>query len=211
MPNTVVAILPNENVAEPLYLQAVIKASDNLDGDDGMANSKPKLIGLNHIALVVGDVDEALRFYGAVFSFELRGCHKDDDGRVQMAFLDMGDQFLALARGRKQSPDKGRHFGLVVDDRSDVMTLAAEAGATVPEGRPFNFLDPWGNHIEVVDYRDVQFTKTDAVLKSMGLKLDKGPEALEELRKKGITPSKVEGAAREVEEPSNDWPGAERE
>ncbi len=151
-----------------------------------MANGKPRLVGLNHVALEVADVDEALRFYGAIFDFELRGSQKDDDGPTQMAFLDMGDQFLALARGRAQSPDEGRHFGLVVDDRSDVMTLAVDAGATIPEGRPFNFLDPWGNHIEIVEYRDVQFTKADAVLKWMGLQLEKSGEATEELRKKGI-------------------------
>ncbi|WP_225040499.1 VOC family protein (plasmid) [Rhizobium sp. T1470] len=129
-----------------------------------MTDQKPKLVGLNHIALEVGDVDEALRFYGKIFSFELRGTHSDDTGSLEIAFIDMGDQFLAMSRGRSQSPDTSRHFGLVVDDRSGVMALAVAAGATVLDGRPFNFLDPWGNHVEVVEYRDVQFTKSTTVL-----------------------------------------------
>ena len=95
-------------------------------------------------------MDEALRFYGSIFAFELRGSHKDDQGRTAMAFIDMGDQFLALSSGRTQAPDTGRHFGLVVDDRSEVMALAQAAGAKTTEGRPFNFLDPWGNHVEIV-------------------------------------------------------------
>lgn len=148
-----------------------------------MSMSKPRLVGLNHVALEVGDIEDALRFYRAVFSFELRGTHEDDEGRTVMAFLDMGDQFVALSAGRTQPPDTGRHFGLVVDDRSHVMELAKAAGATVLD-RPFNVLDPWGNHLEIVAYRDVQFTKTDGVLRAMGLDLDKTDEAREELRRK---------------------------
>lgn len=151
-----------------------------------MANAKPRLIGLNHVALEVGDVDEALRFYSNLFSFELRGSHKDGQGKLAMAFIDMGDQFLALSRGRAQAPDTNRHFGLVVDDRSEVMALAIDAGATIPEGRPFNFIEPWGNHIEVVEYRDVQFTKTQAVLDVLGVSGAKSHHAKQELRKKGI-------------------------
>jgi catechol 2,3-dioxygenase-like lactoylglutathione lyase family enzyme len=169
-----------------------------------MDEKKPRLVGLNHIALEVADVDEALRFYGAVFAFDLRGTHTGEDGRTQMAFLDMGDQFLALARGSTHAPDEGRHFGLVVDDRHNVMALAVGAGASIPEGGPFNFRDPWGNHIEIVQYADVQFSKTDAVLKSMGLSLAKSALAVEELRKKGIVPNNEE----RLEEPSNDWPSA---
>jgi predicted enzyme related to lactoylglutathione lyase len=154
--------------------------------EDMMANAKPRLIGLNHVALEVGDVDEALRFYGDLFSLELRGSHKDEQGKLAMAFIDMGDQFLALSRGRAQAPDTNRHFGLVVDDRNEVMALAVAAGAMIPEGRPFNFLDPWGNHIEVVEYRDVQFTKTQAVLDALGVSGAKSQQAKEELRKKVI-------------------------
>src|SRR5690348_2900138 len=107
-----------------------------------MTDAKPKLVGINHVAPEVDDVDAALEFYGKVFEFRLRGDHRDDDGVLRMAFIDMGDQFLALSRGRSQEPDTGRHFGLVVDDRTIVMDLAIAAGATVPEGPPFNFLDP---------------------------------------------------------------------
>lgn len=150
-----------------------------------MDASKPRLVGLNHVALEVGDVDAALRFYGSVFAFELRGTHKDDDGRTVMAFIDMGDQFLALASGRTQAPDMGRHVGLVVNDRSTVMAAARAAGATATD-QAFNFVDPWGNHIEVVAYADVQFTKADAVLRAMGLALEKSPAAQDELRRKGL-------------------------
>jgi catechol 2,3-dioxygenase-like lactoylglutathione lyase family enzyme len=150
-----------------------------------MSGPKPRLVGLNHIAIEVGDVEAALRFYEAVFSFELRGSHRDDQGRLAMAFIDMGDQFLALSSGRTQSPDTGRHFGLVVDDRSQVMALARAAGAEVLEA-DFNFLDPWGNHIEIVAYRDVQYSKVNEVLRWMGLALDKSKDAREQLRQKGL-------------------------
>ena len=106
-----------------------------------MNANKPRLVGLNHIALEVGDVEEALRFYGSVFAFDLRGTHKDDQGRTVMAFIDLGDQFLALIGGRTQAPDTERHFGLVVDDRDVVMDLAKAAGASATD-RPFNFIDP---------------------------------------------------------------------
>ena len=152
-----------------------------------MTTPKPRLVGLNHVALEVGDVDEALEFYGSVFSFELRGRHHDENGATVMAFIDMGDQFLALIAGHTQSPDTGRHFGLVVDDRSAVMALAKSAGATILE-RAFNFLDPWGNHVEIVAYRDVQFSKTNDVIRSMGLSLDKSDEAREELQRKLARP-----------------------
>ena len=143
-------------------------------------DTKPRLVGLNHIALEVGDIEKALAFYGAIFDFELRG---RGDGR---AFIDMGDQFLALMEGRSQSPDEQRHFGLVVDDRSRVRDLAQAAGAEMVEGPFFDLLDPWGNRIEVVEYADLQFSKTDAVLSAMGLPLIKRDKAEQELRDKGI-------------------------
>ncbi len=151
-------------------------------GDDKRA----RLVGLNHIALEVGNVEQALEFYGQVFRFELRGSHKNDDGRRVMAFLDMGDQFLALNEGRKQSPDDHRHFGLVVDDRAHVMELANAAGGTLVEGSTNNFRDPWGNRIEVVEYRDVQFSKTDAVLGAMDVNGEKSEGARSQLAKKGM-------------------------
>jgi len=140
-----------------------------------------RLVGINHVVLEVEDLDQALAFYGRLFELELRG-------RVPgMAFVDMGDQFLVLAEGRSQPPDQERHFGLVVDDREDVRHRLEEAGAEVLPGRGLDFRDPWGNHVQVVEYADVQFSKTEAVLAGMGLDgLEKSPGALEELRKKGL-------------------------
>jgi catechol 2,3-dioxygenase-like lactoylglutathione lyase family enzyme len=142
---------------------------------------KARLVGINHVVLEVDDVDAALDFYGRVFDFELRG----RAGR--MAFLDMGDQFLVLAGGRTQEADDSRHFGLVVDDRELVRGLAQQAGAELLGGRGLDFRDPWGNHVQVVQYSDVQFSKTPELLAGMGLEgLEKSAAALEELRKKGL-------------------------
>jgi catechol 2,3-dioxygenase-like lactoylglutathione lyase family enzyme len=141
---------------------------------------KPRLVGINHVALEVGDIEAAVEFYGRIFDFELRGRGKG------MAFIDMGDQFLALSEGRTQAPDTHRHFGLVVDERSRVRELAAAAGAEFVEGPFLDFLDPWGNRIEVVEYRDLQFTKSPEVLRGMGLALDKSDEARDQLAKKGL-------------------------
>jgi catechol 2,3-dioxygenase-like lactoylglutathione lyase family enzyme len=141
----------------------------------------PKLVGINHIALEVGDLDEALAFWESLFGpLELRG-------RIaSMAFIDMGDQFIALAQGRSQSPDRARHFGLVVDDKEAVRSRLRELGVPVT-GRGLDFHDPWGNLIQVVDYKDIQFTKADEVLRAQGLQgLKKSDRALEELREKGL-------------------------
>ena len=143
-------------------------------------DTRPKLVGLNHIALEVGSVEEALAFYGAIFTFTLRG--RGD----RMAFIDMGDQFLALMEGPVRQPEGMHHFGLVVEDRAAVRRLAQAAGATLLDRN--NFLDPWGNRVEVVAYGDVQFTKTEAVLRGMDLSLDKSAEALDQLREKGMAP-----------------------
>ena len=142
----------------------------------------PKLVGINHIALEVGDIDEALEFWESIFGeLELRGRNRG------MAFIDMGDQFIALARGKTQEADRARHFGLVVDDKEAVRERLRELGISVSPGRGLDFLDPWGNQIQVVDYRDVQFTKTDEILRGMGLDgLGKNESALEELRAKGL-------------------------
>jgi lactoylglutathione lyase len=140
-----------------------------------------RLVGVNHVALSVGDIEEALAFYGAVFEIRLRGREPG------MAFIDMGDQFIALAEGRTQEPDDGRHFGLVVDDRDAARAALAEAGVPVTGGRRLEFRDPWGNHVQVVDYRDIQFTKTPEVLGAIGLDgIQKRPSALEELRERGM-------------------------
>ena len=144
------------------------------------AATAARLIGINHVALEVGSVDEALAFYRAVFDFELRG------RTGTMAFIDMGDQFLALSEGRTQAPDTGRHFGLVVDDRSGVRERAVAAGGRVVEGRGLEVLDPWGNRLEIVEYQGVQFTKADAVLHALNVAPDKAERAMAELKDKGI-------------------------
>jgi lactoylglutathione lyase len=139
-----------------------------------------RLVGINHVALEVGSIDEALDFLERVAGpLTLRGRSQ------RMAFVDMGDQFLALAVGRTQTPDSHRHFGLVVDDRDAVMAAAREAGAEIIG--PNDFRDPWGNFFQVVDYRDVQFTKAPEVLQGMGLDgLEKSGSAIAELRAKGL-------------------------
>ena len=142
--------------------------------------SRPRAVGINHVALEVGSVDEALAFYGSIFDLTLRGRARG------MAFVDLGDQFLALAESGPHTPDAHRHFGLVVDDKEAVRRALQEAGVDVRSSGHLRFRDPWGNNVEVVDYRDVQFTKAPAVLHGMGLDLAKHEGALDELREKGL-------------------------
>jgi catechol 2,3-dioxygenase-like lactoylglutathione lyase family enzyme len=140
-----------------------------------------RLVGINHVALEVADVDEALAWYGRFFDLELRGRGPG------MAFVDMGDQFLALSERAGAPPDAARHLGLVVDDKEAVRAALAEAGVAVKPGRRLDFRDPWGNQIEVVGYRDVQFTKAPEILRGMGLdSLEKTEAAQAELRDKGL-------------------------
>jgi len=149
-----------------------------------MSEPKARVVSINHVALEVGDIDAALAFYGRLFEVRLRG--RSDT----MAFIDMGDQFIALATGRTQSKDADRHFGLVVDDRAPLRQALEEAGAEILPGRGLDFIDPWGNHIQVVEYRDIQFTKAPEVLRAMGLAdLGKSEAALQELAEKGFSPS----------------------
>jgi catechol 2,3-dioxygenase-like lactoylglutathione lyase family enzyme len=139
------------------------------------------MVGINHMALAVGNVDEAVDFYARIFDLTLRG----RSGR--MAFLDMGDQFLALAEGDDPAPDRQRHFGLVVDDRASVRRSLEEAGVQIEPSRGLRFRDPWGNLVEVVQYSDIQFTKAPQVLEGMGLEtLGKSESAQQELREKGL-------------------------
>jgi lactoylglutathione lyase len=141
-----------------------------------------RLVGINHIALEVGDVDDALAWYGRFFEFELRG----RAGR-RMAFLDMGDQFIAIAAGRSQPADDDRHFGLVVDGKESVRAALREAGVDVGSSGSLDFDDPWGNHVQVVDYGDIQFTKTPGVLRAMKLDgLTKTEAAQREIRDRGL-------------------------
>ena len=142
---------------------------------------KPRVLGFNHVALEVGDIDEALEFYGRLFTFELRG--KND----AMAFIDLGDQFIALQEGRRQAADDGRHFGLVVDNKEAAREALKSAGVTLLDGPFLDFRDPWGNRVEIVGYDNVQFTKAPNVLRGMGLMhLAKNDKAKMELAAKGM-------------------------
>jgi hypothetical protein len=145
------------------------------------SSSLPRLVGINPVALEVGDIEEALAFDGKIFAFTLRG-----RGPGQ-AFIDMGDQFLALSETKEPHQDRHRHFGLVVDDRVRVRALAEAAGARMVEGPFLDFLDPWGNRVEITTYTNIQFSKADHVLRGMGLAhLAKTEQALAELRDKGM-------------------------
>src|ERR1700694_3957529 len=147
-------------------------------------SKKARAVGFNHVALEVGDIEAALAFYARLFDFKLRS------KSATAAFIDLGDQFIALQKGRTQPADDGRHFGLVVDDREAVRMALADAGVEPLPGPFLDFLDPWGNRIEVVGYDNIQFTKAPHVLRGMGLAhLSKNEAAIEELTDKGMAPS----------------------
>lgn len=142
---------------------------------------RPHVVGFNHVALEVGDIEEALAFYGRLFTFELRG------RSATMAFIDLGDQFIALQQGRTQAADDGRHVGLVVDDKEAAREVLKAAGVALIDGPFLDFRDPWGNRIEIVGYDNVQFTKAPNVLRGMGLMhLTKNESAEKELADKGM-------------------------
>ncbi|MFT5438844.1 MAG: lactoylglutathione lyase [Alphaproteobacteria bacterium] len=148
-----------------------------------MAKKKARALGINHVVLEVGDLDEALEFYGKIFEFSLRGRNPHN------AFMDMGDQFIQLRLGKTQEADDARHFGFVVDDRSSVGDTLKEMGVDMIGDR-LNFRDPWGNRIEVVPYDNIQYTKADHILRGMGIEgLEKTSEAVKELSEKGMIPS----------------------
>jgi lactoylglutathione lyase len=143
-----------------------------------------RLVGINHIALEVGDLDAALDLYGRLFSFELRG-------RVRgMAFIDMGDQFIAVAEGRSQAPDEDRHFGLVVDDVDAARAAVEREGLKLlgrRRGQSFDFRDPWGNRFQVVGYRNIQFERTDGVRRKLGIDgVEKTDAARAEIADRGL-------------------------
>ncbi|WP_233887898.1 VOC family protein [Paraburkholderia flagellata] len=146
--------------------------------------TKPRAIGFNHVALEVGDIEEALAFYGRIFDLQLRGKSKT------MAFIDLGDQFIALQAGRKQPADDGRHVGLVVDDKEAARAALKAAGVKLLDGPFLDFRDPWGNRIEIVGYDNIQYTKAPNVLRGMGLThLTKNESAKKELAEKGMAAS----------------------
>jgi catechol 2,3-dioxygenase-like lactoylglutathione lyase family enzyme len=143
---------------------------------------KPRLVGINHVAIEVADIDEALAWYGRIFDFELRGKGERN------AFIDMGDQFINITKVADYQQDgvERRHIGFVVDDRSRIIELAKEAGARMVEGPFLDFLDPWGNRLEIIEYSNIQYTKAPHIMRGMGLDLDKNASARKELADKGM-------------------------
>jgi lactoylglutathione lyase len=147
-----------------------------------ISNDKARLVGVNHVGLEVGSIEEALAFYGLLFEFSLRG------RSARMAFIELGDQFINLSETHSQHRDEDRHFGLVVDDKEKVRRRLEQAGVELLPGRGVEFRDPWGNRVQIVQYADIQFTKHKAVLDGMGCAdLHKSPAAIDELSRKGMT------------------------
>ncbi len=144
---------------------------------------KARAVGINHVALEVGNIDEALEFYGSFIEFEIES--RSD----KAAFIYFGDQFINFSLGRTQGPDENRHFGIAVDDKDLARRTLEGMGITFLDGRFLDFLDPWGNRVEITTYTNIQFSKADHVLKGMGLgHLKKTENAREQLRKKGMAP-----------------------
>lgn len=154
--------------------------------NDEAAPRRARAVGINHIALEVGDIDAALDFYGGFLDFEI--ARRSDTA----AFVYFGDQFINFARGRRQGPDDRRHFGIAVDDKELARKRLEELGVRFLDGRFMDFLDPWGNRVEITTYTKIQFTKADHVLRGMGLAhLEKTDEALAELARKGMAPDGI--------------------
>jgi len=144
-------------------------------------SGRPRLVGVNHVALEVSDVDRALAFWGGLFDITIA-----DERSDSIAFIEIGDQFIALMKGRTQPPDEKRHFGLVVDDREATRRALQDAGVEILPGRFLDFLDPDGNQIQVVQYDQIQFTKDADMMRRMGLDPAKSDRALAELRAAGL-------------------------
>ena len=148
---------------------------------DDTNSARAKLVGINHVALEVGDIDQALAFYGRIFDFSLRSRSET------FAAIDIGDQFIALSKRAPGARDEARHFGLVVDDREQARAALEAAGAEILPGRFLDFIDPWGNRIEIIDYRNIQFSKTKGVLRHLGLDgLAKSDKAVADIAAKGL-------------------------
>ena len=147
-------------------------------------SSKAKAVGINHVALEVGNIDEALTFYGRFLEFEIHSRSET------AAFIYFGDQFINFSNGRTQAPDENRHFGIAVDNKELARLTLEGMGVTFLDGRFMDFLDPWGNRVEITTYTNIQFSKADHVLKGMGLgHLEKIESVIMELREKGLAPS----------------------
>lgn len=144
---------------------------------------KARAVGINHVALEVADIDEALEFYGRFLEFEIAEVSET------AAFIYFGDQFINFAKGRSQSADERRHFGIAVDDKELARRTLEDMGITFLDGRFLDFLDPWGNRVEITTYPNIQFSKADHVLRGMGLShLTKTDSAIAELAAKGMAP-----------------------
>ena len=144
---------------------------------------KARAVGINHVALEVSNIDQALEFYGTFLAFEIESQNES------AAFIYFGDQFINFMKGRTQGPDQGRHFGIAVDDKELVRQALNDMGVELLSGKFLDFIDPWGNRIEITTYQNIQFTKADHVLKGMGLgDIKKTDHALDELRKKDMAP-----------------------
>ncbi|MEE2688809.1 MAG: VOC family protein [Pseudomonadota bacterium] len=144
---------------------------------------KAKAVGINHVALEVEDIDEAIEFYGKFLDFEIKSRN------ANLAFIYFGDQFINFTRGRRQEPDGGRHIGIAVDDKELVRETLDGMGVELIDSRFLDFLDPWGNRVEITTYTNIQFSKSPGVLRGMGLShLEKSKEALAELRERGMAP-----------------------
>ena len=145
--------------------------------------TKATAIGINHIALEVDDIAEALTFYGKFLNFKIASQTEN------AAFIYFGDQFINFAKGRSQNPDERRHFGIAVDDKELVRNTLIDMGVTLLEGPFLDFLDPWGNRVEITTYTNIMFSKTKVILRGMGMDhLQKSDEDIAELIKNGLGP-----------------------
>ena len=143
--------------------------------------TKATAIGINHVALEVGNIAEALAFYGRILNFTITSQSEN------AAFIYFGDQFINFAKGRAQVPDEKRHFGIAVDNKELVRDTLIEMGVALFGGRFLDFLDPWGNRVEITTYTNIMFSKSTAVLRGMGMDhLQKTDESLAELDKHGL-------------------------
>ena len=144
---------------------------------------KAHAVGINHVAIEVGDVAAAIEFYGRLFNFKV------EEQNDEMAIVYFGDQFINFIRNADRKPDVMRHFGIAVDDKALVRSALETTGVKLLDSRFLDFLDPWGNRVEITTYTNIQFTKADHVLQGMGLgHLKKSDEAIAELRAKGLAP-----------------------
>lgn len=146
-------------------------------------SAKAHAVGINHVAIEVGDIGEALEFYGRFLDFTV------EEETPDMAIIYFGDQIINFIRNADRRPDTMRHFGIAVDDKALVRKRLETMGVKLIDSRFLDFLDPWGNRVEITTYANIQFTKTDHVLRGMGLgHLKKSDDALAELRAKDMAP-----------------------